>query len=154
MVCRSAPQHLVSFLVSQLSPNTNDYILQVGEILGLWVAGTIAQRFGYKKTILGAHIMMIAFVCGYHSPSHSWNVGVYWTVLIFRGADIPHLLRKEYRNALRGLYTLWAAMGSIPNFDNHVCRRDQPFPITTVFDHIRQYVCKYPDDYRLKDGFV
>ena len=38
------------------------FSLQVGEILGLWAAGSIAQRWGYKKTILGAHIMMIAVV--------------------------------------------------------------------------------------------
>lgn len=36
--------------------------VQVGEILGLWAAGSLAQRFGYKKTMLGALIMMIAVI--------------------------------------------------------------------------------------------
>ena len=36
--------------------------VQVGEILGLWAAGSIAERFGYKKTMLGALVMMIAVI--------------------------------------------------------------------------------------------
>lgn len=36
--------------------------VQVGEILGLWAAGSIAHRFGYKKTMGGALIMMIAVI--------------------------------------------------------------------------------------------
>lgn len=36
--------------------------VQVGEILGLWAAGSIAQHFGYKKTMLGALVMMIAVI--------------------------------------------------------------------------------------------
>lgn len=33
--------------------------VQVGEIVGLWVAGFIAERYGYKKTMLGALVMMV-----------------------------------------------------------------------------------------------
>lgn len=36
--------------------------VQVGEILGLWAAGIIAERFGYKKTMLGALVMMIGVI--------------------------------------------------------------------------------------------
>ena len=36
--------------------------VQVGEILGLWAVGSIAQRFGYKKTMLGALAMMIGVI--------------------------------------------------------------------------------------------
>ena len=36
--------------------------VQVGEILGLWAAGSIAQRFGYKKTMFGALTMMISVI--------------------------------------------------------------------------------------------
>ena len=36
--------------------------VQVGEILGLWLAGSIAQRFGYKKTMLGALTLMIGVI--------------------------------------------------------------------------------------------
>ena len=35
---------------------------QVGEILGLMVAGTLADRFGYKKTMLGALFMIIGCI--------------------------------------------------------------------------------------------
>ncbi|KAI5462753.1 putative maltose permease [Mariannaea sp. PMI_226] len=36
--------------------------VQVGEILGLWVAGSLAERYGYKKTMLGSLIMMILVI--------------------------------------------------------------------------------------------
>lgn len=36
--------------------------VQVGEILGLWFAGIMAQRYGYKKTLLGALVFMIAVI--------------------------------------------------------------------------------------------
>ena len=36
--------------------------VQVGEILGLWASGSIAQHFGYKKTMIGALIMMIGVI--------------------------------------------------------------------------------------------
>lgn len=35
---------------------------QVGQICGLMIAGLLAERFGYKKTLLGALSMMIAFI--------------------------------------------------------------------------------------------
>ncbi|KAK3904346.1 general substrate transporter [Staphylotrichum tortipilum] len=35
---------------------------QVGQILGLMVAGLIAERFGYKKTIVGALLVLIGFI--------------------------------------------------------------------------------------------
>lgn len=35
---------------------------QVGQILGLMVAGLIAERFGYKKTIIGALAALIGFI--------------------------------------------------------------------------------------------
>lgn len=40
--------------------------VQVGEIIGLWIAGVLAERYGYRKTMLGALVMM---VCRYH-PRH------------------------------------------------------------------------------------
>lgn len=36
--------------------------VQVGEIFGLWIAGVIADRYGYKKTLFGAQVMMIAVI--------------------------------------------------------------------------------------------
>jgi MFS transporter, SP family, general alpha glucoside:H+ symporter len=36
--------------------------VQVGEIIGLWIAGILAQRYGYKKTMIGALIFMVAVV--------------------------------------------------------------------------------------------
>ncbi len=36
--------------------------VQVGEIIGLWLAGTIAEKYGYKKTMLGSLIMMIGVI--------------------------------------------------------------------------------------------
>lgn len=36
--------------------------VQVGEIIGLWIAGMLAERFGYKKTMLGALVMMICVI--------------------------------------------------------------------------------------------
>jgi SP family general alpha glucoside:H+ symporter-like MFS transporter len=35
---------------------------QVGQILGLMVAGLIAERYGYKKTIIGALLSLIGFI--------------------------------------------------------------------------------------------
>ncbi|KAH9206033.1 putative maltose permease [Leptodontidium sp. 2 PMI_412] len=35
---------------------------QIGQILGLMVTGVIADRIGYKKTILGALVLMICFI--------------------------------------------------------------------------------------------
>ena len=37
----------------------------IGEIIGLWAAGLLADRFGYKKTLTGALLMLIAsiFIC-------------------------------------------------------------------------------------------
>ncbi|MGH7963779.1 MAG: MFS transporter, partial [Candidatus Binatia bacterium] len=35
---------------------------QVGQICGLMIAGLIAERYGYKKTLLGSLMMVIAFV--------------------------------------------------------------------------------------------
>ncbi|OAA54155.1 Sugar/inositol transporter [Niveomyces insectorum RCEF 264] len=35
---------------------------QVGQILGLMAAGLIADRWGYRKTILGSLVLMIAFI--------------------------------------------------------------------------------------------
>jgi SP family general alpha glucoside:H+ symporter-like MFS transporter len=35
---------------------------QVGQICGLFVAGLLAERFGYKRTIIGALLLNIAFV--------------------------------------------------------------------------------------------
>lgn len=32
--------------------------MQVGEILGLWAAGLVAERWGYKKTMLGSLLFM------------------------------------------------------------------------------------------------
>ncbi len=36
--------------------------VQVGEIIGLWLAGTLAEKYGYKKTMLGSLIMMIGII--------------------------------------------------------------------------------------------
>ncbi len=36
--------------------------VQVGEIIGLWIAGWLAERYGYKMTLLGALIMMIGVI--------------------------------------------------------------------------------------------
>ena len=36
--------------------------VQVGEILGLWLASAVADRYGYKKTMLGAEILMIGVI--------------------------------------------------------------------------------------------
>ncbi|KAI0126166.1 putative maltose permease [Xylariales sp. AK1849] len=36
--------------------------VQIGEILGLWAAGIIADRYGYKKTMVGALVLMTLFV--------------------------------------------------------------------------------------------
>lgn len=36
--------------------------VQIGEIVGLYVAGTLAERFGYKKTMIGALILMIGVI--------------------------------------------------------------------------------------------
>ncbi|KAF2169426.1 hypothetical protein M409DRAFT_65095 [Zasmidium cellare ATCC 36951] len=36
--------------------------VQIGEIIGLWVAGFLAERYGYKKTMLGALVMMIGVI--------------------------------------------------------------------------------------------
>jgi MFS family permease len=33
-------------------------LLQVGEVLGLWAAGLIAERWGYKKTMIGSLLFM------------------------------------------------------------------------------------------------
>lgn len=35
---------------------------QVGQIIGLMIAGLIADRFGYKKTFIGAQLMMIVVI--------------------------------------------------------------------------------------------
>ncbi|EGX54362.1 hypothetical protein AOL_s00004g11 [Orbilia oligospora ATCC 24927] len=35
---------------------------QVGQILGLMIAGVVAERYGYKKTLLGALVLMIGFI--------------------------------------------------------------------------------------------
>lgn len=34
----------------------------VGEILGLFVNGIIAERFGYRKTIIGSLMLVVAFI--------------------------------------------------------------------------------------------
>jgi SP family general alpha glucoside:H+ symporter-like MFS transporter len=36
--------------------------VQVGEIIGLWLASALADRYGYKKTMLGAELLMIGVI--------------------------------------------------------------------------------------------
>lgn len=36
--------------------------VQVGEIIGLWIAGIAAERWGYKKVLLAAHVLIICFI--------------------------------------------------------------------------------------------
>lgn len=43
---------------------------QVGQILGLMVAGLIAERFGYKKTIIGALLVLIGFIFLFFFATH------------------------------------------------------------------------------------
>jgi MFS transporter, SP family, general alpha glucoside:H+ symporter len=35
---------------------------QVGSIIGLWANGIISEKFGYRKTMLGSLVLMIAFI--------------------------------------------------------------------------------------------
>lgn len=43
---------------------------QVGQILGLVVAGIIAERYGYKKTIIGSLIALIGFIFLFFFATH------------------------------------------------------------------------------------
>lgn len=36
--------------------------VQVGEIVGLWIAGIAAERWGYKKVLLASHVLIICFI--------------------------------------------------------------------------------------------
>lgn len=44
--------------------------VQVGQILGLMVAGIIAERYGYKKTMIGSLMMLIGFVFIFFFAQH------------------------------------------------------------------------------------
>ncbi|KAH7369432.1 general substrate transporter [Plectosphaerella cucumerina] len=44
--------------------------VQVGQILGLMAAGIIAERYGYKKTIVGALIMLTGFIFIFFFATH------------------------------------------------------------------------------------
>lgn len=44
--------------------------VQVGQILGLMAAGVIAERYGYKKTILGSLLLLIGFIFIFFFASH------------------------------------------------------------------------------------
>ncbi|KND87939.1 Maltose permease MAL31 [Tolypocladium ophioglossoides CBS 100239] len=36
--------------------------VQVGEIVGLWIAGHVAERYGYRRTMLGADLFMVGAI--------------------------------------------------------------------------------------------
>jgi MFS family permease len=44
--------------------------VQVGQILGLMAAGIIAEKYGYKKTIVGALIMLTGFIFIFFFATH------------------------------------------------------------------------------------
>lgn len=44
--------------------------VQVGQILGLAATGIIAERYGYKKTIVGSLLMLIGFIFIFFFASH------------------------------------------------------------------------------------
>lgn len=44
--------------------------VQVGQILGLMAAGMLAERYGYKKTIIGSLMVLIGFIFIFFFASH------------------------------------------------------------------------------------
>lgn len=44
--------------------------VQVGQILGLMAAGAIAERYSYKKMIVGALVLLIGFIFIFFFASH------------------------------------------------------------------------------------
>lgn len=57
---------------------------QCGQILGLYLVGWISDRFGYKKTMFGALILMAAFI---FIPFFAQNIQTFVIAAVFEGVS-------------------------------------------------------------------
>ena len=80
---------------------------QVGSIIGLWLNGILSERFGYRKTMLGSLILMIAFI---FLPVFAQNIdtllagailcglpwGVFQTITVTYASDVTPMVLRPY----------------------------------------------------------
>jgi hypothetical protein len=88
---------------------------RVGEILGLLINGVVAERYGYRFTMIGSLLAMIGFI---FIPFFAQNIE---TVRFVVRADVPQW------GVFQTLTTTYAAEGKIPSasrFLRHNCRTD------------------------------
>lgn len=104
----------------------------VGEILGLMLSGLIAERYGFRKTMIGALTIVIGFI-----------------FLLFFAKNLPMLLVGEILCKLHpgtdqsleistDSRVRRPPMGGVPNAYLHICGRSLPSGTPTLFDNLHQ----------------
>ncbi len=87
----------------------------MGEIIGLLLNGIIAEKIGYRKTMIGSLMLVSAFI-----------------FIVFFASDLTVLLV--------GQILLGIPAGSLPDIACVVCSRGLPNPPPRLLDDIRQFV--------------
>ena len=86
---------------------------QVGQILGLMLAGVIADRYGYKKTMLGLLMLVIAFI-------------------------FPLFFADSIGMLFAGEISVRCPLGCLPDAHDDLRCEDQPNRASTILDNPRQ----------------
>ncbi|KAK8125389.1 MFS transporter- SP family- general alpha glucoside:H+ symporter [Apiospora kogelbergensis] len=92
-------------------------MVQVGEIVGLYLAGILAENHGYRKTLLGSLVFVILAI-----------------FMLFFAQNLGMLMAGEF---LCGL-----PWGGVADAEHDVCCGDRADSLAPLSDHFRQYVCQ------------
>ncbi|KAL6250941.1 hypothetical protein RBB50_001149 [Rhinocladiella similis] len=126
--------------------------VQVGSIIGLWLNGIISDRIGYRKTMFGSLVLMIAFI---FLPFFAQNIqtilagailcglpwGVFQTITVTYASDVTPVVLRPYLTSYVNLcwvFGQFIAAGVLRGFLN---RDDQwayrvPFAIQWIWPPI------------------
>jgi hypothetical protein len=121
---------------------------QAGEIFGLAIAGRMADRIGYRKTLIGAHLLVLYFLFLFVFAKSR-------AMLLFGGilCGIPWVSRAALSiSPTRQAVQAEARPGGFPDDHNHVCvGRDAHCPQTGTYDCD---VCLAPGDLTYHGEFL
>ena len=106
----------------------------VGEIVGLQLAGFVAERIGYRKTLMTALVMLTGSI---FIAFFGQNLGMLFA------ADVSKHSEVTSHSGADGISSSVEYLGSIPNHHHYIRRRSLPYSSPPRLDELGQHVLVY-----------